>query len=214
MAVARALTLAVAAAVALAGCAEPEPSASVEAPSVPVPSPTPSSVVSTTTTSTTTEVAPAWPREGWTQQTEYFGTLTVYFPDTWSFDSDFGYWGDGVIKTFCEAWIDPTLTQPGAPDAHTIATTQWDFTFGPGAAANEHPITTFFGATGWAADVTLGDGVTVEPRVYLILGDVWIHCGAITRGTGRDGAELWDIVDSIAIANKAGLAQGSWMDPH
>jgi hypothetical protein len=41
-----------------------------------------------------------------------------------------GFWTDGVYRTSCDACVDHTLLQPGAPDAQTLATTQWDLVYG------------------------------------------------------------------------------------
>lgn len=193
----------------LAACSPSSPDASASPSASPTP-PVSASPSITPSPSATEPAALGWPREGWTQQPEHYGTLTAYFPDSWVFDNEWGYWTDGVYRTFCDAYVDPTLLDPGAPDAETLATTQWDLTFGPGAAANQHGFTTYFGADGWGGDVTLGDGVTVEPRAFLIIGDVWVHCGAITRDTAATGEELWDIVDSLEVVDKSGIADGAW----
>ncbi len=193
--------------------------------SPPAPQATVTVNVTPSTTATTTAPTPAatpqptatvkaplgWPRAGWTKQSEDLGTITAYFPNSWTFDSNLGYWGDGTIRTFCDAFVDPALQQAGAPDAKTLAEKRWNLTFGPGAVTNEHGFTTFFGGEAWGADVTLGDGTTVEPRIYVIFGDVWIHCGAITRGTSATGAEIWDIVDSIQIVDQSAMTTKSWM---
>jgi hypothetical protein len=151
-----------------------------------------------------------WPRAGWTLQPEDLDRIAVYIPNSWTFDSEWGFWGDGVYTTFCDAFVDHNLLQPNAPNAQTLAETRWDLTFGPGAAANEHGFTTFYGGDAWGADVTLGDGTTVEPRIFLIIGDVWVHCGAITRGTGASGAEIWDIADSVQIVDQSAMELKAW----
>jgi hypothetical protein len=52
--------------------------------------------------------------------------------------------------------------------------------------------------------------VGVEPRAYLIIGDVRIRCAAMTRGTTANGSELWDIVDSLQIVDPSGMGQQAW----
>jgi hypothetical protein len=85
---------------------------------------------------------------------------------------------------------------------------QWNL-IGYGAVANQHGFTTFFGYDGWGGDVTLPTGA-VEPRAYVVVGDVWINCGAITRNTSATGSELGDIVDSIMIADESLMQQHAW----
>lgn len=170
------------------------------------PSPTPTPVV------TPTPAALGWPRDGWTLQTGVnvgLSSIAVYFPDSWTFDTnESGLWWDGTYHVFCDPYVDHTLNNPGAPDAETLATTQWGL-FGYGTVANQHPITTYYGYPGWGGDVTLMNGA-VEPRAYVITGDVWVQCGAITRNTTATGSELWDIVDSIQIVDESIMQQHAW----
>lgn len=183
----------------------PSPSVTPSATSVPSATPTP--------IETPTPEELGWPRDGWTMrsmQPEGMGGIAVYFPDSWTFDTnESGLWWDGTYHVFCDPYIDHTLNNPGAPDAETLATTQWGL-LGYGTVANQHEISTFYGYPGWGGDVTLMNGA-VEPRAFVIIGDVWVHCGAITRGTTATGSELWDIVDSIQVVPpQSDIAGHAW----
>jgi len=187
-------------------------------PSVPSASPAASPSASPTPTATPTPtVSPTpaslgWPRDGWTLRTGVevgLKSIALYFPNSWTFDTnESGLWWNGTYHVFCDPYVDHTLNNPGAPNVQTLAETQWGLT--SGTPNNEFGFTTYFGYSGWGADVTLGDGHTVEPRAYVIVGDVWINCGAITRGTGASGSELWDIVDSILIVDESTMQLRAW----
>jgi hypothetical protein len=154
-----------------------------------------------------------WPRAGWTAQTLGFTGIAVSIPDTWTFDNnEVGLWTDGIVKVFCDAWRDPDLLNPEAPNVIDLANSRWNLTFGHGAAAHAYGFQTFYGGNVWGADVTLGDGTTVEPRAFIVKDDVWIHCGAITSGTSSTAPELHDIIDSIQIVNPAAMQVKSWME--
>jgi hypothetical protein len=56
------------------------------------------------------------------------------------------------------------------------------------------------------------DGTTVEPRAFIVKGDVWIECGAITRGTTSTAPELHDIIDSIQIVDPGAMRAKSYME--
>jgi hypothetical protein len=190
------------------GGASPTPAASASPIVTPAPSPTPSPIV------TPTPAALGWPRAGWTIHTGVdvgLASIAVYFPDSWYFDNnESGLWTpDGTYHVFCDPYVDHSLNDPGAPDAETIATTQWGLT---GAnVTNQHAIATFYGYEGWAGDfeLPLKPG-TVEHRAYVVVGDVWISCGAITRNTTASGDELWDVVDSIQIVDESSMPQHDW----
>jgi len=150
-----------------------------------------------------------WPRAGWTQQLDGSHAIAYYLPNSWTFDTnESGLWWNGTYHVFCDAHVDHTLNNPGAPNAQTLATAQWNL-IGYGTVANQHGFTTFFGYDGWGGDVKLQNGA-VEPRAYVVVGDVWIGCGAITRNTSATGAELADIVDSIMIADESIMQQHPW----
>jgi hypothetical protein len=153
-----------------------------------------------------------WPRAGWTLQTGLsvgLASIALYFPDSWTFDTnESGLWWDGTYHVFCDARVDHTLNNPGAPNAQTIATTQWNL-MGYPPAASQHGFTTFYGYDGWGGNVTLMNGA-VEPRAYVVVGDVWINCGAITRNTSATGLELWDVVDSIQIVDQSAMPAQPW----
>lgn len=194
--------------------ASPTPSDSTASvsPSPVSPAPSPATVV----TPKPPNPGPApvgWPRAGWTAQTLGFTGIAVSIPDTWTFDNnEVGLWTDGTAKVFCDAWRDPDLLNPEAPNVIDLANSRWNLTFGHGAAANAYGFQTFYGGNVWGADVTLGDGTTVEPRAFVVKDDVWIHCGAITRGTSSTAPELHDIIDSIQIVNPAAMQVKSWME--
>jgi hypothetical protein len=123
--------------------------------------------------------------------------VAVYFPDSWTLDTnESGLWWNGTYHIFCDAYLDHTLLQAGGPNVQTLATTQWNL-IGYPPVANQQGFTTFYGYDGWRGDVTGQKGT--EHRAYVLVGDVWINCGAITRDTTASGDELWDIVDSIQI---------------
>jgi len=154
-----------------------------------------------------------WPRPGWTAQTLGFYGIAVSIPNTWTFDNnEVGTWTDGTINIFCDAWRDPDLLNPEGPNVIDLANSRWNATFGHGAAANAYGFQTFYGWNVWGADVTLGDGTTVEPRAFLLKGDVWIHCGAITRGTTSTAPELHDIIDSVQLVNPAAIHLKSYTE--
>jgi hypothetical protein len=137
-------------------------------------------------------------------------SIAIYTPDAWTFDNnESGLWWDGTYHVFCDAYVDHTLNNPGAPDVQTIATTQWSLM--GATVTNHHAISTYYGFDGWVGDYALPllPG-TVEPRAYVTVGDVWINCGAITRGTAATGSELWDIVDSIQIVDESLMPSKSW----
>ncbi len=179
--------------------ASPSPSPSASPPVVPAPpKPAPSAPVPL-----------GWPRAGWTQQLDGSHAIAYYLPNSWTFDTnESGLWWDGTYHVFCDARVDHTLNNPGAPTAEKIATTQWGL-MGYGAVANQHGFTTFYGYDSWGGNVTLMNGA-VEPRAYVVVGDVWINCGAITRNTSATGSELWDIVDSIMIADESIMEKHPW----
>lgn len=195
----------------LTGCdsGDPEPtSAGTSTPVVTV------TVAPTPTEAPTTPPPPpplGWPRDGWSIQLEDLGVIAVYYPNTWSFDDgpEAGYWTDGTYRVFCDAYVDHSLNDPGAPNAETIATTQWSLM--GATVSNQHAITTFYGYEGWGGDyeLPLMPG-TVEPRAYVVVGDVWVVCGAITRNTAATGAELWDIIDSLQIVDQSAMQQKAW----
>jgi hypothetical protein len=170
-----------------------------------VPSPTPEPI------ETPTPAALGWPRDGWTLQTGLsvgLGSIALYFPNSWSFDTnESGLWWDGTYHVFCDPYVDHTLNNPGAPNAETLATTQWNL-IGYPPVANQQGFTTFYGYEGWRGDVTGMKGT--EHRAYVIVGDVWIQCGAITRETAASGDELWDIVDSIQIVDESSMQMKAW----
>lgn len=188
------IAAAVAVAALLTACDPAPPGASPSAPAI-----TPSAPVDVTPPSPSPTPPPSegWPREGWTQHPESNGSLTAYFPSDWYFESDQGYWRSDVYRVFCDAHVDAAT-----PDAQTVATTRWSAMFGPAGAADQQGFTSFWGADIWGANVMLGDGLTVEPRAVIVFDDVWIECGALTRGTGADGAEFWKIIDSIQVWDK------------
>ena len=181
--------------------ASPSSSSSASPPAVPAPpKPAPS--------------APApvgWPRAGWTLQTGVsvgLPAIAVYFPNSWTFDTnESGLWWDGTYHIFCDPHVDHTLNNPGAPNAQTIATTQWNL-IGYPPVANQHGFTTFYGYDAWGGDVTGQKGT--EHRAYVVVGDVWITCGAITRDTAASGDELWDVVDSIQIVDESSMPAQPW----
>ncbi|NYI42426.1 hypothetical protein [Demequina lutea] len=190
-----------------------------DTPATSSPPPTPSPATSSTATATSTpapkpDPAPlGWPRPGWTAQTLGFYGISVSIPDTWYFDNnEVGTWTDGTINIFCDAWRDPDLLNPEGPNVIDLANSRWNATFGHGAAANAYGFQTFYGGNVWGADVTLGDGTTVEPRAFIVKDNVWIHCGAITRGTTSTAPELHDIIDSIQVVNPAAMHLKSWME--
>ncbi len=135
-------------------------------------------------------------------------SIALYFPDSWYYDNnESALWTDGTYHVFCDPHVDHTLNNPGAPNAQTIATTQWSL-IGYGDVANQHGFTTFYGFDAWAGDVTGQKGT--EHRAYVVVGDVWITCGAITRDTTASGDELWDIVDSIQIVDESSMPAHPW----
>ena len=172
----------------------------------------PSSAASPSASPTATAKTPAplgWPRAGWTQQLDGSHAIAYYLPDSWTFDTtESGLWWNGTYHVFCDGRVDHTLNNAGAPNAQTIATTQWNL-MGYGAVANQHAFTTLYGYDGWRGDVKLMNGA-VEPRAYVVVGDVWINCGAITRNTSATGSELADIVDSVMIVDESIMQQHPW----
>ena len=52
----------------------------------------------------------------------------------------------------------------------------------------------------------------MEPRAFIVKDDVWIHCGAITRGTSSTAPEAHDIIDSIQIVDPGAMQVKSWME--
>jgi hypothetical protein len=189
-----------------ASSAPPTPSSA--APSSAVPSPAASSAAPSVAPAQP-KPAPAplgWPRAGWTAQTLGFYGIAVSIPNSWTFDNnEVGTWTDGTVNVFCDAWRDPDLLNPEGPNVIDLANSRWNSTFGHGAAANAYGFQTFYGWNVWGADVTLGDGTTVEPRAFLLKGDVWIHCGAITRGTTSTAPELHDIIDSVQLVDPSAI---------
>lgn len=224
--IARSATLAVIALSFAAACTSPAPGGSVGTKTSPAASssatPTPSPSTSTSP-SPATVVTPAppkpgppplgWPRPGWSSQTLGFSGISVWIPDTWYFDNnEVGLWTDGTAKVFCDAWRDPQLLFPEGPNVIDLANSRWNTTFGHGAAANAYGFQTFYGGNVWGADVTLGDGKTVEPRAFVLKGDVWIECGAIIRGTTSTAPEFHDIIDSIQILDPGVMQVQSYME--
>ena len=197
----------------LAACNSPSPGQSSPSATPSAPSAAPSAAPTPTPAQSPTPASLGWPRAGWTLRTglaQGLNGVAVYFPDSWTFDTnESGLWWDGTYHVFCDAYVDHTLNNAGAPDAQTLATTQWNL-IGYGPVANQHGFTTFYGYDGWGGDVTLQSGA-VEPRAFVIVGDVWIQCGAITRNTSATGSELWDIVDSIQTPPpEVPLTQHAW----
>jgi len=194
--------------------ANASPAASSSA--TPTPSPSTSPSPATVVTPAAPKPGPAplgWPRPGWTAQTLGFSGISVSIPDTWHFDNnEVGLWTDGTAKVFCDAWRDPDLLNPEGPNVIDLANSRWNSTFGAGAAANAYGFQTFSGGNVWGADVTLGDGTTVEPRAFIVKGDVWIECGAITRGTTSTAPELHDIIDSIQVVDPGAMQVKSYME--
>ncbi len=88
------------------------------------------------------------------------------------------------------------------------ALAQWNLT-GYTTVSVQHEFTTFFGYDGWGDDVKLQGGA-VEPRAYVIVGDVWINCGAIIRNTSATCSELRDVVDSLMIADESAMHAQPW----
>ena len=216
--IARSGTLAVIAFGFAAACST-SPSATGTSPlASPTPSGSPSSVSPSAVSATPKPPHPGpaplgWPRAGWTAQTLGFTGIAVSIPDAWTFDNnEVGLWTDGTVKVFCDAWRDPDLLNPEAPNVIDLANSRWNLTFGHGAAAHAYGFQTFYGGTVWGADVTLGDGTTVEPRAFIVTDDVWIECGAITRGTSSTAPELHDIIDSVQIVDPAAMQVKSWME--
>jgi len=198
----------------VAACSTPDPKVTVTVGGGPssTASASPSSAASPSASPTATAKTPAplgWPRAGWTQQLDGSHAIAYYLPDSWTFDTnESGLWWNGTYHVFCDGRVDHTLNNAGAPNAQTIATTQWNL-MGYGAVANQHAFTTFYGYDGWRGDVKLMNGA-VEPRAYVVVGDVWINCGAITRNTSATGSELADIVDSVMIVDESIMQQHPW----
>lgn len=214
--VARAVALSALALALVTACSPSDPKVTVTVGADPsASSATPSATTSPSATHQATATTPAplgWPRDGWTLQTGLsvgLPAIAVYFPDSWTFDTnESGLWWDGTYHVFCDPRVDHTLNNPGAPNAQTIATTQWSL-IGYPPAANQHGFTTFYGYDAWGGDVTLMNGA-VEPRAYVVVGDVWVSCGAITRNTTASGDELWDVVDSIQIVDESAMPAQPW----
>ncbi len=180
----------------------------------PAMSPSPAPIVTPAPPKPAPAPAPlGWPRAGWTAQTRGFSGISVSIPDTWYFDdNEVGTWTDGTINIFCNAFRDPDLLNPEGPNVIDLAGSRWYATFGHDAAANTYGFQTFYGWNVWGADVTLGDGTTVEPRAFALKGDVWIHCGAITRGTTSTAPELHDIIDSIQLVDPGAIRAKSYRE--